>query len=122
MSTSAAVYVSLFDTTVRVNGDGYPENTKVALERIVAAELLSELCRHSEYSVLAATAEEYESFAASYAGNPRYVLVDRVGLAFPEDDACVLETQVTESGYIFENSENYNYVVKDNGEVVVYKN
>ncbi len=118
MSTSAAVYIESLDTTVRINADGFPDSTGVALERIVKDGLLESFAAHSEYSWLSETEEDYLKYAGtSYA--KRYDAVENVGFAFPADDSAVIVTTRHANGtYSFNSSENYNYVVREDGTVV----
>lgn len=119
MSTTAAVYVEEFDVTVRIDGDGYPSNTKRALERFVDQDLLERFVEHSEYSFICSTQEDYDRYQDSF--GDRYVKVPGVGFAFPEFDAIQLETTVGPQGYVFENNENYEYIVRGDGVVLLHK-
>lgn len=120
MSTSAAVYIEALDRTVRVNSDGYPSHMRVALERLVNEELLEAFATRDEYSFVCESEESFDRYLAEWP-NGRYVVVDKVGFAFPDDDSFKLTTLAYNGAYSFENDENFEYVIKPDGEIVVWK-
>jgi len=120
MSTSAAVYIVALDKAVRINADGFPDSTGVALERIVSEGLLESFARHDEYSFLSRTGADYDTYAADKFSN-RYVKVDQVGFAFPEDDSAEISATLEDGVYVFDSYENYNYVIHTDGVVALQK-
>lgn len=120
MSTSAAVYVEKLERTVRVNGDGYPSHMLPTLERLVAEELLEDFASRDEYSFVTPTREDFDHYLSHY-GRDRYVVVENVGFSFPDDDAISLTTLGFNGVYSFENDENYEYVIRPDGEVILWK-
>lgn len=120
MSTSAAVYVEKLERTVRVNSDGYPSHMVPTLERLVAEELLEDFASRDEYSFVTTTRKDFDHYLARY-GRERYVVVENVGFSFPDDDSIVLTTLGFNGVYSFENDENYEYVIRPDGEVIVWK-
>jgi hypothetical protein len=120
MSTSAAVYIESLDRTVRVNSDGYPSHMRVALERLVDEELLEAFATRDEYSFVSDSLEAFDRYLLEWPTG-RYVVVDKVGFAFPDDDSFQLTTLAYNGTYSFENDENFEYVIKPNGEVIVWR-
>lgn len=119
MSTSAAVYIEALERSVRVNSDGYPSHMIPALKRLVDEGLLEELVSRDEYSFLVPNDETFEEYRKEY--EDRYVAVEHVGYSFPDDDSSPITTIGYNGHYSFEDGENYEYVIKSDGEVILWK-
>lgn len=120
MSTSAAVYIEALNRSVRVNSDGYPSHMIPALERLVEEELLEPFASRDEYSFIVEKKKDFQR-ALETMHTGRYVVVDNVGFAYPDDDSFAIVTVSHNGHYSFDSDENYEYVVKPDGDVVLWK-